>query len=515
MRAGARGHGPDRGRLGTDCRAERHRLRRVLARERVSEDRSLGEVLVRRLERARRTDQARRSGRRVRGGEPGAAHEPRHEQALLEARRLRPEPDRADRATLEPRAHPQRLRPAQARREAGHRRTRRPRRQLHDPRVEDAEADGRALARGQPRERRARGARQGRAERGGRGVRLLDRCTHRSGQGPRAEGPGKGAAEDPVRHLRGRGELAEAGGAGLRPARPRASRAKDPRFVRLPAAHRAEALVRRALPVALAFGAATVALAFLALPVVAIFTRVPPGRLVHLLASGVVTDALVVSVKTTLIAEALILLFGTPLAYLLATRRFPGRAALVTLVELPLVLPPAVAGIGLFAAFGRSGLLGSTLDAFGLQIPFTLAAVVLAIAFVGSPLFVRTAIASFEAVDPDLVAASRTLGAGPTRTFFRVALPLARGGLAASAALAFARALGEFGATIMFAGSLRGVTQTLPLAIYEEFSVTLDTALAMGALLVVVSVALLLSLKLALSWQPSRRTSVSLFARSS
>jgi molybdate transport system permease protein len=275
--------------------------------------------------------------------------------------------------------------------------------------------------------------------------------------------------------------------------------------------------VRRALPVALAFGAATVALAFLALPVVAIFTRVPPGRLVHLLASGVVTDALVVSVKTTLIAEALILLFGTPLAYLLATRRFPGRAALVTLVELPLVLPPAVAGIGLFAAFGRSGLLGSTLDALGLRIPFTQTAVVLAITLVASPLYVRTAIAAFEAVDPDLIAASRTLGAGPARTFSRVALPLAGGGLAAGAALAFARGLGEFGATIMFAGSLRGVTQTLPLAIYEEFSLDFDTALALGALLVVVSVALLLTLKLtlSLSWRPSRRISVSLSARSS
>jgi molybdate transport system permease protein len=273
--------------------------------------------------------------------------------------------------------------------------------------------------------------------------------------------------------------------------------------------------VRRALQSAVFFAATAVALAFLALPIVAIFTRVPPGRLVRLLSNGVVTDAVVVSVKTTLIAEVLVLLLGTPVAYLLATRRFPGRALLVTLVELPLVLPPAVAGIGLFAAFGRSGLLGSTLDVFGWEIAFTFTAVVFAITFVASPLYVRTAIAAFEAVDPDLVAASRTLGAGPARTFFRVALPLARGGLAAGAALAFARALGEFGATIMFAGSLRGVTQTLPLAIYEEFSLDFDRALAMGALLVVVSVALLLSLKLSLSWQPFRRTSVSLFARSS
>jgi molybdate transport system permease protein len=273
--------------------------------------------------------------------------------------------------------------------------------------------------------------------------------------------------------------------------------------------------VRRWLPRALVFGAAVIAALFLTLPVAAIFTRVPPARLLHLLSNPVVTDALVVSVKSTLIAEALILIFGTPLAYLLATRRFAGRALLVTLVELPLVLPPAVAGIGLFAAFGRSGLLGSTLDSLGLQIPFTLMAVVLAISLVASPLYVRTAIAAFEAVDPNLVAASRTLGAGRARTFFRIALPLARGGLAAGAALAFARALGEFGATIMFAGSLRGVTQTLPLAIYEQFSLGFDTALAMGALLVVVSLVLLLSLKLSLSWQPSRRISVSLSARSS
>jgi len=276
--------------------------------------------------------------------------------------------------------------------------------------------------------------------------------------------------------------------------------------------------VPRWLQGALFFGAATVALLFLALPVVAIFTRVPPGRLVRLLSNPVVRDALIVSLKSTAIAEALILLFGTPLAYLLATRRFHGRALLITVVELPLVLPPAVAGIGLFAAFGRSGLFGSTLDVLGLQIPFTLTAVVLAITLVASPLYVRTAIAAFEAVDRDLVAASRTLGAGPARTFFRVAFPLAGGGLAAGAALAFARALGEFGATIMFAGSLRGVTQTLPLAIYEQFAVGFDTAIAMGALLVVVSLALLLTLKLSLSywpWQSSRRTSVSLSAPSS
>jgi molybdate transport system permease protein len=273
--------------------------------------------------------------------------------------------------------------------------------------------------------------------------------------------------------------------------------------------------LRRVLLGALFVGAASVALVFLVLPVAAIFTRVSPGRLLHLLSTPIVTDALVVSLKTTVIAQALILLFGTPLAYLLASRRFPGRTLLVTLVELPLVLPPAVAGLGLLAAFGRFGLLGSTDRALGIDVAFTQTAVVLAVAFVSSPLYIRTAIAAFEGVDPDLVAASRTLGAGSTRTFFRVVLPLTRNGLAAGEALAFARGLGEFGATIMFAGSLQGVTQTLPLAIYAAFSLNFDVALAMGALLVVVSAVLLVTLRLVLSWQPSRRISPSLVAPSS
>ncbi len=212
-----------------------------------------------------------------------------------------------------------------------------------------------------------------------------------------------------------------------------------------------------------------------------------------------------------MIAQALILLFGTPTAYLLASRRFPGRLLCITLVELPLVLPPAVAGIGLLVAFGRVGLLGSTLDVFGITLPFTQAAVTIAVAFVAGPFYVRQAIAAFEAVDQNLVAASRTLGAGPARTFFRVVLPLARGGLVAGEALSFARGLGEFGATIMFAGSLQKVTQTLPLAVYAQFEVDLDVTLAISALLVLISVALLISFKLASLWQPSEQTSGSRF----
>jgi molybdate transport system permease protein len=262
------------------------------------------------------------------------------------------------------------------------------------------------------------------------------------------------------------------------------------------------------------FAAAACALAFLVLPIVAIFARVSPGELIAQLSHPVVTDALVVSLKTNAIAQTFVLLFGTPLAYVLATRRFAGRPLAIVLVELPLVLPPAVAGIGLLAAFGRLGLLGNTFNSAGIRLGLTQTAVVIAVAFVSSPLYIRQAIAAFEEVDQDLVAAARTLGAGRARTFFRVVLPLARRGLAAGEALAFARGLGEFGATIMFAGSLQGVTQTLPLAIYQEFALNFTTALAMSAVLVVVSGALLVALRITLQWQPSRPTSRFLYAPS-
>jgi molybdate transport system permease protein len=248
------------------------------------------------------------------------------------------------------------------------------------------------------------------------------------------------------------------------------------------------------------------ALAFLALPVAAIFLRVSPGTLVHELGDPVARDALVVSLETSVVAQLVVVALGTPTAYLLATRRFRGRALLLTLVELPLVLPPAVAGIGLLAAFGRTGLLSTS-------VAFTKTAVVLAVAFVSAPFYVRTAVAAFEAVDPTLVAAARTLGAGPGRVFARVALPLAAGGLGAGLALSFARGLGEFGATIMFAGSLQRVTQTLPLAIYGEFARSFDVALSIGALLVVFSFTLLLAVKwLRFGWTSPSRSALSPFA---
>jgi molybdate transport system permease protein len=270
--------------------------------------------------------------------------------------------------------------------------------------------------------------------------------------------------------------------------------------------------MRRALGFGLFVAIAVVTLAFLALPIVGIFAHTSPGKIIDQLSNPVVTDALIVTLKTSLVAQAAIVLFGTPTAYLLATRRFPGHSLAITLVELPLVLPPAVAGVGLLAALGRFGLLGSSLRTLGIELPFTQAAVTVAVAYVASPLYIRQAIAVFEATDPHLTAASRTLGAGPVRTFFRVVLPLSRGGLVAGLALSFARGLGEFGATIMFAGSLARVTQTLPLAIYQEFDVNFDVTLAMSAMLVAISAVLLLTLRIGLSWRSSPSTrSQSLF----
>ncbi len=271
------------------------------------------------------------------------------------------------------------------------------------------------------------------------------------------------------------------------------------------------ASIRRLLLALAFFAASALALAFLALPLIALLTHEPPGRLVGQLSNPVVTNALLVSVETSAVAQMAILLFGTPLAYLLA-HRFRGRGVLVTLVELPIVLPPAVAGIGLIVAFGRVGLLGRTFTTLGIDVSYNKAAVVLAVAFVAGPLYVRTAIAAFQAVDGRLVGASRTLGAGPARTFFRIVLPLASGGLGAGAALALARGLGEFGATILFAGSLQGITQTLPLAIYQEFDVNLDVALTIAALFVIMTGAVLMSLKLTRLWHSSRSASPSHFA---
>jgi molybdate transport system permease protein len=251
----------------------------------------------------------------------------------------------------------------------------------------------------------------------------------------------------------------------------------------------------RWFPVALGLALAA-ALTFLTLPIVAIFVDSTPADLVDSLGEQGVLDALWLSLRTTAAALAIILIVGTPAAYLLATRSFRGKALLITLVELPLVLPPAVAGIGLLAALGPKGLLGGTLDAAGIEISLTTAGVVVALTFVASPFYLRQAIAAFAAVDRTLLDASRTLGVSEARGFGRVMIPAAMPGLVAGGALALGRALGEFGATLMFAGSFQGITQTVPLAIYDRFNTDFDSALALSAVLVAVSGAILLSVKL-------------------
>ena len=257
-----------------------------------------------------------------------------------------------------------------------------------------------------------------------------------------------------------------------------------------------------------------VTLTFLALPLIALFTEVPLHDVPSLLGDQVVQDALAVTARTNAVANVLILAFGTPTAWILATRRFRGRALVVTLVELPLVLPPAVAGIGLLAAFGVGGLVGPQLQDAGIVLPFSEWAVVLAITFVASPFYVRQAIAAFESVDPTLLGTARTLGAGPARTFARIALPLAASGLAAGWVLAFARGVGEFGATIIFAGNVHGKTQTLTLAVYEQLDSDFDVALAIGVLLVLLSALVLISYKLLSTWRGSTSISLSPFVRS-
>ncbi|HEX8073840.1 MAG TPA: ABC transporter permease [Thermoleophilaceae bacterium] len=252
----------------------------------------------------------------------------------------------------------------------------------------------------------------------------------------------------------------------------------------------------RPFPILMALALA-VALCFLSLPVVAIFVHTGPGALIDSLGDDAALDALRLSLETSAIALALVVAVGTPAAYLLATREFRGRALVTTLIELPLVLPPAVAGLGLLAALGPNGLLGGALEDAGIRLVLQTAGVVVALAFVSAPFYLRQAQAAFGAVDRSLLDASRTMGAGPATTFARVAIPVAAPGLAAGAALAWGRALGEFGATLMFAGSFRGITQTAPLAIYERFGTDFTAALALAAVLIAASLALLLSVKLA------------------
>jgi molybdate transport system permease protein len=245
----------------------------------------------------------------------------------------------------------------------------------------------------------------------------------------------------------------------------------------------------------LAVGAVAFTLVIL-VPVLAIFLRIVPSeQLWQIARKPVVVQALRLSLETTALTLALSIGLGTPIAYLLARHRFPGQTFVDSLIELPMVLPPAVAGIGLLMAFGRRGLFGPTLASMGISIGFTTAAVVIAQFFVAAPFYVRAARSGFLGVDRELEHVSHTLGVSRWATFWRVTVPVAMPSLLGGAVMCWARALGEFGATVMFAGSFEGRTQTMPLAIYAALEGDLDAALVLSAILVVVSFAVLLALR--------------------
>lgn len=235
---------------------------------------------------------------------------------------------------------------------------------------------------------------------------------------------------------------------------------------------------------------ASVLVLFLTLPLVALALRAAPLGLDAWLDPSTLS-ALQLSLTTATAAALVSLLIGTPVAYLLARHEFRGKAILDTLIDLPMVLPPAVAGLALLMAFGRRGLLGPALSSVDIELPFTVAAVVIAETFVAAPFYVRSAKAGFGGVDRKLEQMSALLGVSNLQTFFRITLPLAAPWLFGGLLMTWARALGEFGATIMFAGNFPGRTRTMPLAIYSGLESNLNSALALSLILVVVSFGIL------------------------
>ena len=240
---------------------------------------------------------------------------------------------------------------------------------------------------------------------------------------------------------------------------------------------------------------AAAALVFFTLPLVGLIGRVGPGQVAAQLGSPVVRTALWLSLEVSLVSLVLCVVLGFPLAFLLARVEFPGRSLARGLVSLPMVLPPVVGGIALLSAFGRRGLLGGALEEIGVTLPFTTAGAVVAVSFVSMPFLVMTLEAALAGVDPRLEEAAATLGASRWRILRTVTLPAIRPALAAGLALCWARGLGEFGATITFAGNLEGRTQTMPLAVYDALQTDPEAAITLGLVLLAVSLTLLMALR--------------------
>jgi molybdate transport system permease protein len=264
---------------------------------------------------------------------------------------------------------------------------------------------------------------------------------------------------------------------------------------------RSKAAAQRNLPWSDTFasGLAVAALAllagFISLPLLSLVVWTVDEEAWRAMASPVAVDALLLSIRTTAITMAILLVVGTPAAYVLARADFRGNRVVNTLIDVPVVLPPSAAGIALLLAFGRLGLVGQYLDVFGVTLTFTTAAVVMAEVFVAAPFYVRQAATGFAAVDRTIEEAALVDGAGRSTVFFRVTVPLAFPALVSGALTAWARALGEFGATIIFAGSFRGITQTIPLAIFAEFQRDIDAAVALSVLVLGFAFAVILTVR--------------------
>jgi len=235
---------------------------------------------------------------------------------------------------------------------------------------------------------------------------------------------------------------------------------------------------------------------YLALPILALFLRITPDMFFTTIHDPVVSNALWLSLYTTTITLAVVIIIGTPFAYFHSRYKYPGKVIVDTLIDLPLVLPPAVAGVALLMLYGRVGILGRYFNMFGISIAFTTLAVIMAQIFVASPFYLRQAKSLFEQLDPAYEQTARTLGASSLRTLTQVILPMTAGGLVSGAVMTFGRALGEFGATIMFAGNLPGVTQTMPLAVYVGIESNVNVGLTISIVLVIISFAIMIAVRL-------------------
>jgi molybdate transport system permease protein len=247
-------------------------------------------------------------------------------------------------------------------------------------------------------------------------------------------------------------------------------------------------------------------LLFLLLPLLALVLQATPAKLLANLVDPTITQAIQLSFVTTLLTLGITLLGGTPLAYLLARGNFPGKVLLDTLIDLPIVMPPAVAGIALLLAFGRFGLLGRWLNVLGVDIAFTPIAVIMAQTFIAAPFYIKSATTAFASVNRGVEEAAAVDGAGRGTIFYRIILPLCFAPLAGGALMTWARALGEFGATIIFAGNFPGITQTMPLAIYLGFDQDLGGAITLSIVLLILSFVVLFIVRTALHQRISVET---------